>query len=93
LGTDVAIPLSEYADVPVIDFADALGGYFASRILGAKILKRGGILERYMEAINNAYSERILYASPDVSDPADDLDPRPIQGAPSAPGHDSEEPT
>lgn len=87
LGTDLAVPLSEYTDVlinpakhdygpsspaPVISFPDALGGYFASRILGAQVLERGGILERYMEAINKAYAERRLYTFPQGRDPGDD---------------------
>lgn len=94
LGTDLAVPLSEYADVlvnpakhdygpsspaPVISFPDALGGYFASRILGAQVLEKGGILERYMEAINKAYSERIVYTFPKDSDPGDDPDAWPLQ--------------
>ena len=89
LGTDLSKSLSEYAGVlgnpakhkygsgspaPVISFADALGGYFASRILGSQILERGGILEKYMEAINKAYSEGDVYTFPEGIDPGDDPD-------------------
>jgi hypothetical protein len=94
LGTDLAIPLSEYAEVlvnpakhnygtgspaPVISFPDALGGYFASRILGFQVLERGGILEQYMDAIKKAHSESIVYAFPEDIDPGDDPDAWPLQ--------------
>jgi hypothetical protein len=93
LGTDLAIPLSEYADVlvnpakhnyglgspaPVISFPDALGGYFASRILGSQVLERGGILEKYVEAISKAHSEGIVYTFPEDSDLGDDPDAWPL---------------
>ena len=72
LGTNLTRSLSEYTDVlvnkakheyglgspePVISFPDALGGYFASRILGFQVLERGGILDKYIEAIRKAYSQ------------------------------------
>jgi len=94
LGIDLAKPLSEYADVlvnpakhnyesgspaPVISFADALGGYFASRILGSQVLERGGILEKYMEAINKAYLERRVYTFPQGRDPGDDPQAWPLK--------------
>lgn len=106
LGTDLAIPLCEYADVlvnpakhdygtgspaPVISFPDALGGYFASRILGSLVLERGGILERYMEAINEAHSKGIVYYFPEESDPGDDPNAWPLQSGLSELEGDSEE--
>jgi hypothetical protein len=63
----------------VISFPDALGGYFASRILGAQILERGGILEPYMEAINEAYAEGRVYTFPQGRDPGDDPDTWPLK--------------
>jgi len=106
LGTELAIPLSEYADVlvnpakhnygsgspaPVISFPDALGGYFASRILGSQVLEKGGILEQYMEAINKAHSEGIVYTFPEDSDPGDDPDAWPLQSNLSEVEDNSEE--
>ncbi len=41
----------------MISFLDALGGYFASRILGFQVLEGGGILDKYIEAIRKAYSQ------------------------------------
>lgn len=94
LGTSLATPLSEYADAlinpakhnygpdspaPVISFPDALGGYFASRILGSQVLEKGGILEEYMEAISKAHSKGIVYSFPEGSDPGDDSDAWPLQ--------------
>lgn len=94
LGTTLAEWLSEYANVlvnkakhqyalgspePVISFSDALGGYFASRILGFQVLEKGGILGRYMEAIRLAYSRGIVYAMPSNVDPGDDDNEWPLQ--------------
>ncbi len=64
---------------PVISFLDAFGGYFASRILGSQVLERGGILEKYMEAINKAHSEGVVYTFPEDSDQGDDPDAWPLQ--------------
>ncbi len=87
LGTSLATSLSKYAQVlgniakheygsgspqPMISFPDALGGYFASRILGFSVLEKGGILDRYVEAIRQAHSKRIVYAMPDGEDPGND---------------------
>lgn len=106
LGGHVAIPLSEYADVlvnpakhhygggspaPVISFPDALGGYFASRILGSHILERGGILEQYMAAVTDAHSKGIVYYFPVNSDPGDDPDAWPLQSDLSEVDGNSEE--
>lgn len=105
LGTDLALPLAEYADVlvnpakhnygtgspaPVISFPDALGGYFASRILGYQVLEKGGILEDYMQAIKKAHSEGIVYTFPEGSDPEDDPDAWPLQSNLSELENDSE---
>lgn len=106
LGADLAVPLSEYATVlinpakhdygpgspaPVISFSDALGGYFASRILGAQVLERGGILERYMEAINKAYTEGRVYTFPQGRDPGDDPHAWPLKSDLSEAEDDSDE--
>lgn len=94
LGTELTRSLSEYTDVlvnkakheygsgkpePVISFPDALGGYFASRILGFQVLERGGILDKYVEAIRKAYSQGIVYTMPSDMDPGDDDDAWPLQ--------------
>lgn len=86
LGTALTGSLSEYADVlvnkakhqyalgspePVISFPDALGGYFASRILGFQVLEKGRILDKYIEAVRQAYSQKIVYVMPDSMDPGD----------------------
>lgn len=86
--------MSEYADVlvnkakhqyalgspePVISFPDALGGYFASRILGFQVLEKGRILDKYLEAVRQAYSQRIVYAMPDNTDAGDDEVEWPLQ--------------
>jgi hypothetical protein len=106
LGISLAIQLSEYADVlvnpakhnygpgsplPVISFPDALGGYFASRILGSQVLGRGGVLEQYVEAIKKAYSERIVYSFPECGDPGDDPEAWPLQSDLSEPEDNCED--
>lgn len=94
LGTELTKSLSDFTNVlvnkakheyrfgspgPVIPFPDALGGYFASRILGFQILDKGGILDDYIKAIRKAYSERICYTMPSGSDPGDDEHGWPLQ--------------
>jgi hypothetical protein len=94
LGTTLTKSLSEYADVlvneakhnyakgtpePVISFPDALGGYFASRILGFQILEKGGILDKYVQAIRQAYAQRSVYVLPSGVDPGDDPVEWPLQ--------------
>ncbi|OBW63488.1 MAG: hypothetical protein A9183_07135 [Dehalococcoides mccartyi] len=94
LGSDCTAELSGLASVlinkakhefgsgspyPIISFSDALGGYFASRILGFQVLQLGGILDRYVEAIRSAYSQRIAYTMPSGSDPGDDDKAWPLQ--------------
>lgn len=94
LGTTLTGSLSKYADVlvneakhdyakgtpePVISFPDALGGYFASRILGAQILEKGGILDKYVEAICQAYAQKVVYVMPTDDDPGDDPVKWPLQ--------------
>ena len=71
------IPPTSYCQAP--SFPDALGGYFASRILGSQLLERGGIFKEYMEAINKAHSEGVVYTFPEDSDPSDDPDAWPLQ--------------
>ena len=65
--------------LPVISFPNALGGYFASRILGFQILQKAGLLDSYMEAIRSAFEKRIVYTFPEDSDPGDDPNPWPLQ--------------
>ena len=104
LGSPLASQLSIYAQVlgntakheygsrspePVISFANALGGYFASRILGFKVLEKCGILDKYVEAIRRAHSDRIVYAMPDGGDPGDDDLEWPLQA--SQPNDDPDE--
>lgn len=87
LGVDLTGQLYEFAIVlvnkakhefgsgspyPVISFPDALGGYFASRILGFQVLQKGELLDKYIEAIRNAFSQRITYTMPSGPDPGDD---------------------
>jgi hypothetical protein len=75
---------------PVISFPDALGGYFASRILGFQVLQRAGLLETYVEAVEESYSKGIVYAMPEGSDPGDDDKVWPLQADPSELENDSE---
>jgi hypothetical protein len=94
LGIELARSLSEYAEAlvnkakhqyasgrpePVISFPDALGGYFASRILGFKVLQKAGILDQYVEAIRDAYSKGIVYVMPSGPDSGDDPHPWPLR--------------
>lgn len=93
LGPDITEPAHEFARVlvnkakhefrndsplPVISFSDALGGYFASRILGSQILQKAGLLDSYVEAIRSAFEKGIVYSFPSVSDPGDDPNPWPL---------------
>ena len=86
LGTDLGTSLSEFADTlinpakheygtgspkPIISFPNALGGYFASRILGYQLLKKAGVLEDYIKAINKAHSEGRVYYYPEDTDPGE----------------------
>lgn len=88
LGSDITGPANDLAIVlvnkakhefrtglplPVISFPDALGGYFASRILGFQVLQKAGILDSYVKAIRSAFEKRIVYTFPEDSDPGDDL--------------------
>ena len=106
LGTELTESLSKYADAlvnrakheyfsgkpePVISFPDALGGYFASRILGFQVLEKGQLLDQYVDAIRNAYSQRVVYTMPSGADPGDDPNSWPLQSDLSALGKDSED--
>lgn len=106
LGTNLTQSLSEYTEVlnnqakhkygpgtpePVISFPDALGGYFVSRILGFRVLERGGILDKYVEAIRKAYSEGNIYTMPSGMDPNDDDNAWPLQSDLSELQDDSED--
>lgn len=64
---------------PVISFPDALGGYFASRILGFQVLQKCGLLDRYVEAIRNAFSQRMVYTMPEGPDSGNDKKEWPLQ--------------
>ena len=94
LGSDITEPAHELARVlvnkakhefrtdsplPVISFPDALGGYFASRILGFQVLQKAGLLDIYIEAIRSAFEKRIVYTFPEGPDPGDDPEPWPLQ--------------
>jgi len=94
LGYDIAKPANNLAIVlvnkakhefrtgsplPAISFPDALGGYFASRILGFQVLKKAGILDSYVDAIRSAFEKGIVYTFPEDSDPGDDPKPWPLQ--------------
>ena len=94
LGITLTQPISEYADLlvnkskhdyaggsgyPVISFTDAIGSYFASRILGFQVLEKGGILEAYIADIQQAFVKGIVYSFPDNSDPGDDPKEWPLQ--------------
>lgn len=61
------------------------------RILGSQVLERGGILEQYMEAINEVHSKGIVYYFPEDSDPGDDSDAWPLQSDLSELEYNSEE--
>ena len=65
--------------LPVISFSDALGGYFAARILGFQILQQAGILDSYVKAIRSAFENKIVYTYPEDSDPGNDPEPWPLQ--------------
>ncbi len=105
LGTALTGSLSEYADVlvnkakhqyalgspePVITFPDALGGYLASRILGFQVLEKGGILDKYVESVRQAYSQKIVYVMPDSTDSGDDDVEWPLQSDLSLPREELE---
>lgn len=94
LGSDITEPAHDLAKVlvnkakhefrtdsplPVISFPDALGGYFASRILGFQILQKAGLLDIYVEAIRSAFEKGIVYTFPEGSDLGDDPEPWPLQ--------------
>lgn len=94
LGAELTQSLSEYANAlvnkakheyfsgkpePVISFPDALGGYFASRILGFQVLEKGKLLDQYVEAIRDAYLRRVCYTMPSGSDHGDDSSSWPLQ--------------
>ncbi len=94
LGSDITEPTHELAralvnkakhefrtdsPLPVISFPNALGGYFASRILGFQILQKAGLFDIYVEAIRSAFEKRIVYTFPEGSDPGDDPEPWPLQ--------------
>jgi hypothetical protein len=106
LGTGLTQSLSKYTDVllnkakheyglglpePVISFPDALGGYFASRILGFQVLESGGILDKYVAAIRKAYSQGIVYTMPSGLYNGDDNDAWPLQSDLSILEEDSED--
>jgi hypothetical protein len=70
--------------LPLISFPDALGGYFASRILSFQVLQKADILDSYVVAIRSAFEKRIVYTFPEDSDPGDDPEPWPLQSGLSA---------
>ena len=55
------------------------GFNFASRILGYRVLDKGGILDDYVNAIEEAYSNRMCYTMPSGEDPGDDKQAWPLQ--------------
>jgi hypothetical protein len=63
----------------VISFSDAIGGYYAARILGSSVLDKGEILDKYLAAIEKAFKNKIVYVMPNGSDPGDDSDAWPLQ--------------
>jgi hypothetical protein len=65
--------------LPVISFPDALGGYFASRILGFQILQKADIFDSYVQAIRSAFEKGQVYAFLESPDPGDDPKPWPLQ--------------
>jgi hypothetical protein len=54
---------------PVISFPNAMGIYFASRILGAEVLNKIGMLTAYVDAMRRARAEGRVYVMPEGPEP------------------------